>query len=120
MFFEGQEVVFVTGLRRYAGGNFVNMSYPGVTVARSSPNVYIIDDFLTQQEIRYLIQIAQPELRPSRTARKTLFDVHRTSYSLSTEAHHKVDWLVAKAEKVTGVPRSNYESPQIARYLGGQ
>ena len=70
--------------------------------------------------IPFMQQVAQPELRPSKTAANTAFDIHRTSYSVSTDATHQVDWLVRKAELLTGIPKSNYESPQIARYLGGQ
>lgn len=69
---------------------------------------------------RRFAQVAQPELRPSKTAANTVFDIHRTSYSVSTEATHRVDWLVRKAHRLTGIPISHYESPQIARYLGGQ
>ncbi len=57
----------------------------------------MVDDFLSENETRYLMQIAQPGLRPSKTAKKTSFDVHRTSYSVSTEIHHRVNWLVKKS-----------------------
>eukprot|EP00750_Incisomonas_marina_P027339 INCI6177.3.p1 GENE.INCI6177.3~~INCI6177.3.p1 ORF type:complete len:1064 (+),score=132.82 INCI6177.3:58-3192(+) len=39
------------------GAKFINESYPGVQQVHDSPNVFIVDDFLTVNETRFLVQV---------------------------------------------------------------
>ena len=98
----------------------IAVDYPGVRKIHDKPAMYIVEDFLSKEECKGLIEFAKPLLQRSKTHAisgseathgRTSLTCHLAKTMLPAEA------LLSKIQSLTGKPYNHMELPQVARYV---
>lgn len=99
----------------------VNLDYPGLRAVHGDPPIFEIDDVFDEATCESYIGKAEQvgHKVQSRTFNSALSGSVRTSTTWYLP-YDKVPELVEAVEKLTGVPASHFEEPQIVRYEIGQ
>jgi len=96
--------------------------FPKKKLIHENPPIYLIDDFLSPLECKYIIQMSEKKVKVSLVVDAVtgagVPHPSRTSHSY----YHGYDlkWLVSRVHRLTGVPQDFQEPTQVARYLQGQ
>merc|ERR1712118_232927 len=103
----------------------MNMNYTGLNTLHQEPKVLAVDNFLTDEEIASLIQLATPELKSSGIMSDAADDAceEANDYRTSSSAHifkSKTEWLLQKVHNLTNKPIADMERPQVGHYKPGQ
>lgn len=95
-----------------------------VTIDMIDPEVLRVDDFVSENEIKELLSLAQPLLQPSRLQGGESPEGRRTSSSAFLSGanawHPTVLRVLQRAAVLAGIPWTHAEGIQIARYLNGE
>lgn len=97
-------------------------NFPNTRQVHVDPPLYIIEGFLSPAECDYIIKISEPKLTKSHVVdRATGKGVpHPSRTSESTYHNDNLKWLISRVHRLTGIPQSFQEPPQVARYHTGQ
>ena len=96
--------------------------FPKKKLIHDNPPIYLIEDFLSPLECKYIIQMSEKKVKISLVVDAVtgagVPHPSRTSHSY----YHGYDlkWLVSRVHRLTGVPQNFQEPTQVARYLQGQ
>eukprot|EP00658_Telonema_sp_P-2_P035859 TRINITY_DN2601_c0_g1_i3.p1 TRINITY_DN2601_c0_g1~~TRINITY_DN2601_c0_g1_i3.p1 ORF type:complete len:271 (-),score=72.31 TRINITY_DN2601_c0_g1_i3:140-952(-) len=97
----------------------MNMDYPGLRILHDEPRIYLVEEFLSADEIERLIDLAKPGMQraPVVAANKETSKVgdKRTS-STSFLPKYETGWLLEKVEMLTNKPIPDMERPQVGHY----
>jgi len=101
--------------------NGVNPAFPGLRVLNTSPPIFCVDNFLTDDECLFLIQHAQDSFGPAPVVGKGAGEVSpsRTS-STCYLAREDLPNVMRKVSLLTGKPIEHCELPQVGRYFPTQ
>ena len=101
----------------------INREYPGLEVLYSSPDVLVVENFLTADECDRLVQKAKPHLVPcfikSDKSGNVQVDLDRTSFNTNVPKM-EVPSIVSKIVDLTNVNERQLEILQVLRYTRGQ
>ena len=99
----------------------VNLDYPGLRAVYGDPPIFEVDDVFDEATCESYIEKAEQvgHKVQSRTFNSALTGSVRTSTTWYLP-YDQVPELVQAVEKLTGVPASHFEEPQIVRYEMGQ
>jgi len=101
----------------------LNQDYPGLKRVHESPPVFIVQDFLNDEECAALIQTAGPLLQRSKTHAAAGSEATKGRTSLTCHLEKKVypcPILLKKIHHLTRKPYGHMELPQVARYASSQ
>jgi len=101
----------------------VNISYPGLSLAHKHPPIYLINNFLTEDECDALIEVARPLLQRSKTHNASGSEATRGRTSLTchlSKGTQPCPALLRKINLLTRKPYGHMELPQVARYTDSQ
>ena len=102
----------------------INLNYPGLKKLNSDPDIFIVDDFLTEEECNRLIEKARPHLIPCLAKNEVTGQVEQDPSRTSTNANiprSEVPTIVSKIQSLTGVDDVNrLEILQVLHYDDGQ
>lgn len=96
--------------------------FPKKKLIHEDPPIYLIEEFLSPLECKYIIQMSEKKVKVSLVVDAVtgagVAHPSRTSHSY----YHGYDlkWLISRVHRLTGVPQENQEPTQVARYLQGQ
>lgn len=105
----------------------INTDYAGVQQIQDSPPLFWVDQFLSEEECKYLITTADGLLVPApvvvegkdREASSTSeVRTNRQCFLPRDDSH--LDFLMEKVSMLTNKPRNTCELPQVGRYDHGQ
>lgn len=99
----------------------VNLDYPGLKKINDAPNMFAINQFLTEEECDKLITMMTPRLSKSTVVdpkgkMSTELRTSETAYLTKLEGN----WLSERVCKILNINKSKQESIQVARYSPGQ
>ena len=101
----------------------LNLYYPGLQKVYDKPPIYIVEDFLTEEECETLKETARPLLQRSKTHAIAGSEATKGRTSLTchlAKKAHPCPLLLAKIQALTGKPWGHMELPQVARYTDSQ
>ena len=101
----------------------LNLNYPGLRLVHSSPPMYLIDDFLSEEECNQLIRVAGPMLQRSKTHAAAGSEATKGRTSLTCHLRKSAGpcpTILRKIQLLTNKPYGHMELPQVARYSDGQ
>ena len=96
--------------------------FPKKRLIHSDPPVYVIDDFLSPNECKYIIQMSEKKVEKSLVV-DPLSGAgvpHPSRTSFSFYHGYDIKWLISRVYRLTNIPQENQEPTQVARYLKGQ
>ena len=99
------------------------LALAGLKRVHDSPPVYLVEDFLTDEECQALIETAGPLLQRSKThaAAGSEATKGRTSLTCHLAKHvYPCPILLKKIHNLTNKPYGHMELPQVARYASSQ
>jgi prolyl 4-hydroxylase len=101
--------------------NGVNPAYPGLRILNTTPPIFAVEEFLTDEECNFLIESAKDSFGPAPVVGKGAGEVSpsRTS-STCYLAREDLPDLLRKVSILTGKPIGHCELPQVGRYLPTQ
>eukprot|EP00656_Telonema_subtile_P017686 TRINITY_DN19530_c0_g1_i4.p1 TRINITY_DN19530_c0_g1~~TRINITY_DN19530_c0_g1_i4.p1 ORF type:complete len:208 (-),score=54.44 TRINITY_DN19530_c0_g1_i4:48-671(-) len=92
---------------------------PGLRALNEDPTIFLVENFLNDQEIETLIELAKPKMQraPVVAANKDTSKVgdKRTS-STSFIPKYDTEWLLQKVHELTNKPIPDMERPQVGHY----
>ena len=93
----------------------VDMRYPGLHRIHTEPTIYLVDNFLTDEECDALTRLADPLLRQSLT------DGGESRVRTSRSCHLRkgsqpCPSIMRKAQLLTNKPIAHMETPQVQRH----
>jgi prolyl 4-hydroxylase len=97
-------------------------SFPKKRLIHNDPPIYVIDDFLSPNECKYIIQMSEKKVEKSLVVDPISGAgvPHPSRTSFSFYHGYDIKWLVSRVHRLTGIPQENQEPTQVARYLKGQ
>ena len=106
----------------------LNSAYPGLELLHRDPPVYRIASFIPARFCEKIRHAASPRLQPSTVVDLSAEERGKGGIrsgggrdSSSMYMHHQaLPTLLARCEKLLGLPRTRFEYPQITRYLPTQ
>lgn len=101
----------------------LNLYYPGLQKVYDKPPIYIVEDFLTEEECETLKETARPLLQRSKTHAIAGSEATKGRTSLTchlAKKAHPCPLLLTKIQALTGKPWGHMELPQVARYTDSQ
>jgi prolyl 4-hydroxylase len=107
----------------------INSQYPRLRSLHADPNIYVVDDFLSDQETDFLMNYARPNLRPCQVkvmddddtggGRVTVDQSSRTSWDANV-AQRDAPFLVEKLTRLAHCRPEQLETFQVLHYAPGQ
>jgi len=99
----------------------VNRDYPGLRAVCADPDIYLVDDLLSEEACEALIAKAEPHLTQSlvQSAGGYAVDTRRTSSDVRCDYDEVYD-LQTRFADVLGMPLSHLEPLKVSRYEPGQ
>ena len=97
-------------------------SFPKKKLIHENPPIYTIEDFLSPNECKYIIQMSEKKVKTSLVV-DTITGAgvpHPSRTSQSYYHGYDIKWLVSRVHRLTGVPQQSQEPTQVARYTSGQ
>mmetsp|Transcript_4782 Transcript_4782/g.6956 ORF Transcript_4782/g.6956 Transcript_4782/m.6956 type:complete len:251 (-) Transcript_4782:252-1004(-) len=101
----------------------INLSYPGIQILHRDPDIYAVDDFLTEEECNRVIAKCRPHMNPCVAKNPFTGKVDLDSRRTSTEAmlpQAESPSIVSKLTKLLDCNKDNLEILQVLRYQEGQ
>ena len=96
--------------------------FPKKRLIHNDPPIYVIDDFLSPNECKYIIQISEKKVEKSLVVDPVSGSgiPHPSRTSFSFYHGYDIKWLISRVHRLTNIPQENQEPTQVARYLKGQ
>ena len=96
--------------------------FPKKKLIHEDPPIYTVDDFLSPEECKYIIQISERKVQTSLVvdAATGAGVPHPSRTSKSFYHGYDIKWLISRITRLTGIPQSHQEPTQVARYHKGQ
>lgn len=96
--------------------------FPKKRLIHQDPPIYVIDDFLSPNECKYIIQMSEKKVKTSLVVDAvTGAGVQHPSRTSESFYHgYDIKWLISRVHRLTGVSQQYQEPTQVARYLKGQ
>jgi hypothetical protein len=96
--------------------------FPKKRLIHNDPPIYIVDNFLSSDECKYIINLSEKKVRKSlvvdpKTGRGV---THPSRTSESCYHAYDIKWLISRVNRLTGVSQQFQEPTQVARYVTGQ
>jgi len=101
----------------------LSASYPGLKRIHDKPPIYIVENFLTADECKTLIEVASPLLQRSKTHAAAGSEATKGRTSLTchlSKSAYPCPVLLQKIQALTNKPYGHMELPQVARYASSQ
>jgi len=101
----------------------INMDYPGLKCIHQQPPIFVVDNFLTNDECDALVATAGPLLQRSKTHAAAGSEATKGRTSLTCHLAKKVfpcPLMLQKIQTLTNKPYGHMELPQVARYASSQ
>ena len=95
----------------------LNENYPGLQLIHSNPDIYAIDNFLTDEECDRLIAKSQPHLVPCLVKNDKNGMVEQDPVRTSTNTNVRRDEVPSIVEKITNVACCNADQLEILQVL---
>jgi prolyl 4-hydroxylase len=96
--------------------------FPNKKLIHLNPPIYIIDNFLSPSECKYIISISDKRVRKSLVVDTVTGQgvTHPSRTSESCYHGYDIKWLVSRVNRLTNVSQNFQEPIQVARYITGQ
>ena len=109
-------------MRTNSNGYLELNSFPKKKLIHTNPSIYTVDDFLSPNECKYIIQMSEKKVQQSLVvdAISGTGVPHPSRTSHSYYHGYDIKWLVSRIHRLTGVPQQYQEPTQVARYHTGQ
>jgi len=96
--------------------------FPKKKLIHQNPPIYIVENFLSSDECKYIINMSDKKVRKSlvvdpKTGRGV---THPSRTSESCYHGYDIKWLISRVNRLTGVSQQFQEPTQVARYVTGQ
>jgi hypothetical protein len=96
--------------------------FPKKKLIHQNPPIYIVENFLSSDECKYIINMSDKKVRKSlvvdpKTGRGV---THPSRTSESCYHGYDIKWLISRVNRLTGVSQHFQEPTQVARYITGQ
>lgn len=106
----------------HAGYQPINPRYPGLSIANSSPSIFVVDNFLSPEKCDLLIQSATPFMIPAPVvgAGNGEVSASRTSTTCFIAREDVPSVVNGVSELLMGKPVEHIELPQVGRYQAGE
>jgi hypothetical protein len=93
----------------------LNHSFPGLSRLHNSPDVFVVSDFLSPNDCRFVTSLARKRLKES-TVVGSVAGAHRNSKTAFL--YDRCDWVLERVRQLTGIPVTHMEIPQVTYYHG--
>ena len=116
---------FVSGSASASAAKFERDNNVYIEQLSWKPRAYVVHNLATPEECDMIVNIAKPKMERSTVldpiTGESKDDPIRTSYqTFLPESEHRVDAILERISKYTGVPVENGEELQVLRYQNGQ
>lgn len=96
--------------------------FPKKKLIHQNPPIYIVENFLSSDECKYIINLSDKKVRKSlvvdpKTGRGV---THPSRTSESCYHAYDIKWLISRVHRLTGITQQFQEPTQVARYVTGQ
>lgn len=109
-------------MRTNAQGYLDLNAFPNKRLIHNDPPIYVIDNFLSPNECKYIIQMSEKKVKTSLVVdpNSGAGVEHPSRTSQSFYHGYDIKWLISRVQRLTGLSQEYQEPTQVARYVKGQ